>query len=66
MVVVVVELMVVLLAACRGTFTAAASRDEQVIVREDIVVDARIAMRREKCRRARDNEVFSFYFTRLE
>ena len=59
--VVVVVVMVLLLAACRGTFTAATHHEEQVLAREDIFVDACIAIQKNTGKRGK---VFFENFTR--
>ena len=57
----VVAVVVLKLAACLGALTAAVHLEKQVFVREDIFVDARIAVRREeKHRRALPGTMFLF------
>ena len=57
----VVVVVVLKLAACLGALTAAVHLEKQVFVREDIFVDARIAVRlEEKHRRALPGPMFLF------
>lgn len=57
----VVVVVVLKLAACLGALTAAVHLEKQALIREDIFVDARIAVRREeKHRRALPGTMFLF------